>query len=154
MISVRRARRADVKDIAVVLQEIEAHYTGRPLDEERLPAEQHAIDRQLFGDPPAAFVLLARAGGEIAGLASYTFLWPAAGVTRSLFLKELFVREPFRHRGVGRRLMSCLTCIAQFERCSRVEWMTERANTPARRFYANLGHSIEPAKLVYRQPLK
>jgi hypothetical protein len=35
----------------------------------------------LFGDPPLARALLAWDGEALAGLASYSFLWPAAGLS-------------------------------------------------------------------------
>lgn len=45
----------------------------------------------LSGRPPMASVLLARDGDALAGFASYSFLWPAAGLTASLYLKEMYV---------------------------------------------------------------
>ena len=41
------------------------------------------VKARLFCDPPAAHVLLARDGDRIVGLASYSFLWPAVGLTQS-----------------------------------------------------------------------
>jgi GNAT superfamily N-acetyltransferase len=77
-------------------------------------------------------VLLARDGGLAAGLASYSFLWPAPGLTQSLFLKELYVRQAYRGHGVGRLLMQRVFEIAAETGCSRVEWMTEQTNNEAK----------------------
>jgi hypothetical protein len=56
------------------------------------PFEQRAsqVEQALFGSPPLANVTLAEADNEILGLAAYLFLWPAAGSTHSLYLKELY----------------------------------------------------------------
>jgi hypothetical protein len=67
------------------------------------PLEERArqVGAALFASPPAAYALLARVGRQIAGLAAYSFVWPAAGLTRSLYLKELYVAgglSPARHR--------------------------------------------------------
>ena len=35
------------------------------------------------------------------GMASYSFLWPAAGLTRSLYLKELYVAQDWQRQGIG-----------------------------------------------------
>src|SRR6266581_4128138 len=82
----------------------------------------------LFGMTPVAYALLAKEGQDLVGLASYSFLWPAAGLTTSLFLKELYVRQDRQREGIGRRLMQELCAIAVGADCSRVEWQTEETN--------------------------
>lgn len=104
----------------------------------------------LFADPPVAHVLVASAGDDLAGFASYSFLWPAVGLTPSLFLKELYVAEQHRRNGAGRALMRRLLEIAAETRCSRVEWMTERMNAEAQAFYAKLGYTPNTEKVFYR----
>lgn len=88
--------------------------------------------------------------GQLAGFASYSFLWPAAGLTRSLYLKELYVTERARRTGVGKLLMQRLYDIAAEHGCSRVEWTTDRDNPDAQRFYAELGVPVRESKLFYR----
>lgn len=84
------------------------------------------------------------------GFASYSFLWPAAGVTRSVFLKELYVVEASRRYGTGRLLINELCRIALETGCSRVEWHTDTDNPNAQRFYATLGVPVDDSKLFYR----
>lgn len=60
------------------------------------------IKASLFSDPPSAYAVLAWEDGRLVGLAAYSFLWPAGGLTRSLYLKELYVAETARQKGVGR----------------------------------------------------
>ncbi|WP_433345436.1 GNAT family N-acetyltransferase [Micromonospora sp. CA-111912] len=71
----------------------------------------------------------------LAGLGTYSFLWPAVGPTRSLYPKELYVAQTARGRGVG-LLMDGLIDVAVANSCSRIEWTTDRDNTLAQRFYA------------------
>jgi len=66
----------------------------------------------VFSSPPAAYALLARDGVRLVGIAAYSFLWPAVGMTPSLYLKELYVGAAHRHRGVARLLMQALFEIA------------------------------------------
>ena len=87
------------------------------------------------------------------GIASYSFLWPAAGVTRSLYLKELYVRQAARRRGVGKLLMDELTGVANLHHCSRIEWTTEPENADAQAFYATLGAEVFAGKVFYRVAL-
>jgi GNAT superfamily N-acetyltransferase len=96
------------------------------------PPERAAQVRTvLFGEPPLAWALLAWDGPELAGFASYSFLWPAAGLTASLYLKELYVASARRRDGTGTLLMSGLYQIAAGRGCSRVEWTTDTSNPGA-----------------------
>ena len=84
-------------------------------------------------------------------MAAYSFLWPAAGSSHSLFLKELYVRDSLRRQGVGKELMRELQRIAEDRPgCSRLEWMTDSENRGARSFYRELGLAEFDGKIVYR----
>ncbi|WP_304951803.1 GNAT family N-acetyltransferase [Streptomyces sp. AVP053U2] len=102
--------------------------------------------------PPLASALLAEDGaGNLVGLAAYSFLWPAAGSSHSLFLKELYVSDTIRRQGVGARFMAELRALAEARPgCSRVEWMTDRDNPDARAFCKSLGFDEFGGKIVYR----
>lgn len=108
------------------------------------------ISEALFGTAPAAWALLARDDGLVAGIASWSYLWPAVGLTRSLYLKELYVAESHRRRGVGRLLMQAIFEAVREESCSRVEWTTDTGNTDALAFYRKLGLRVHPSKVFYR----
>ncbi len=108
------------------------------------------INEVLFGDPPSAYALLAWLDDRPVGFAAYSFLWPAVGFTRSVFLKELYVIETARRAGVGKAIMRSLAEIAVKNDCSRLEWQTDTPNTGAQRFYEDLGVSVNGSKLSYR----
>jgi GNAT superfamily N-acetyltransferase len=95
-------------------------------------------------------VLLAWAGPQLAGMAAYSYLWPAVGRTRSLYLKELYVGESHRRAGVGKLLMRAVFETAAQHGCSRVEWTTDSGNAGAQAFYETLGLPRHPAKVFYR----
>jgi ribosomal protein S18 acetylase RimI-like enzyme len=94
--------------------------------------------------------LLAWEGDKLVGFAAYSFLWPAAGVTRSLYLKELYVVEEFRRSGIGQLLMQSIFDTAARNECSRVEWATDTFNADAQRFYERLGFKTLSTKVDYR----
>lgn len=91
-----------------------------------LPDRVGQLRDMLFGDHPAASILLARIGADVVGMASFSLLWPAAGDSHSLYLKELFVREANRRAGVAWALMAQLYEFAAQLGCSRIEWTTDR----------------------------
>jgi GNAT superfamily N-acetyltransferase len=141
------AKPADAGAISDLLEEMDRFY-----EEESEPRDDRIrqINDALFGDPPIAYSLLAWEGDELVGFASYSFLWPAAGLTHSLFLKELYVAEKVRRTGVGQQLMRCLFDLAAKRGCSRVEWQTDEPNKNAQRFYELLGVKPNPGKIFYR----
>ncbi|WP_211244428.1 GNAT family N-acetyltransferase [Actinospica robiniae] len=152
MITLAPARPEDAADLVGLMNELERFYGGEP--GELFEEQVGQIGDALFSNSPAGHVVLARDGNNAAGFASYSFLWPAAGFTRSLYLKELYVAEKYRRRGVGRLLMDELHELAREHQCSRVEWTTDTPNDGARRFYEHLGYAEGAAsKILYRSTL-
>ena len=148
MINVTPVGPGDVIALAELLEEMDYFYGAvgaEPLDE-----RVRQINDALFSVPAAAHALLAWDGIQPAGMAAYSFLWPAAGLTRSLYLKELYVGEGYRRRGVGKLLMQALFETADKHGCSRVEWTTDRDNVGAQAFYEMLGLPQHPSKIFYR----
>ncbi|MGR6915445.1 GNAT family N-acetyltransferase [[Actinomadura] parvosata] len=131
-----------------LLEEMDRFYGATETDP--IEVRRQEIQQALFTDPPAGYALLAWEGERAVGMASYSFLWPAEGLTRSLYLKELYVAEAAQHRGVGTALMNALFELAAKHGCSRVEWTTDTGNSGAQRFYEKLGQTVLPTKLFYR----
>jgi GNAT superfamily N-acetyltransferase len=138
----------DAGDLVDLLEEMDRSYGVTAFE----PAEDRIteLQKRLFTGPPAAHVVLAHADAVLVGLASYSFLWPAVGLTQSLFLKELYVRTNYQGQGIGRALMGRIFQIAADTGCSRVEWMTEQANTGAQAFYEKVGVAPDTEKVFYR----
>lgn len=145
MVTIEQATAADAGVISDILGEIEEYYGG-----ENVPGDVDQIHAVLFGERPVATVLLARDGDDVLGLASYSYLWPAAGAETSLFLKELFVREHARRRGTAGALMAALRQAAAEAGCSRIEWTADAGNPAALAFYEALGVDLRADKLFYR----
>ncbi|MFJ2947723.1 cyclophane-containing RiPP N-acetyltransferase HaaN [Streptomyces sp. NPDC087226] len=149
-VTIRPADKQDIAALAELIEEIERFYGSADIQ----PAEERRaqVEEALFGSPPIASALVVEdTTGDLVGLAAYSFLWPAAGSSHSLFLKELYVRDTLRRQGVGTRLMNELRALAAARPgCSRVEWMTDRDNPRARSFYRRLGFTEFNGKIVYR----
>lgn len=148
MITTAAARPEDVPAIADLAAEMDLFYGADHL--EPLEDRKDQIDAALFADPPTAHGLLAWDGTRLVGFASYSYLWPAAGYTGSMFLKELYVLEDARRSGAGTVLMRGLAARAVRDGCSRLEWATEAGNTDAIAFYASLGAGPMPDKVMFR----
>jgi GNAT superfamily N-acetyltransferase len=148
MITVSPAEPRDAAAIAALLEELGRYYGMT--ESESLDRRITQINEAIFSRPPAAYALLARVGRQVAGLAAYSFLWPAVGATRSLYLKELYVPDAYRRQGIGRLLLRAVFETAAGLGCSRVEWTTDADNAGAQAFYARLGLANHPVKVFYR----
>src|SRR6266536_4411464 len=106
----------DATALAALLKEMDRFYgaAGTQPSGERL----RQINEALFAGPPAAYALLAWDTTRLAGFAAYSFLWPAVGLTCSLYLKELYVAGDYRHRGIGKLLMQAVFDVASKHGCS------------------------------------
>jgi GNAT superfamily N-acetyltransferase len=148
VITLADAAPGDETAIAALCAELDEFYGSLP---EGLPAARaRQVRDALFGDPPLARALVAWDGEAPAGFATYSFLWPAAGLTASLYLKELYVAEAYRRTGVGRLLMDGVRAIAGRRGLSRIEWTTDTSNMGAQAFYEVLGTEPLTSKIFYR----
>lgn len=141
-----------IADLCVEMNRFYGEMRDAPIERLRTPITEALFDPPA-GRGPAGRALLAFTDddeADLVGFASFSHHWPAAGLTRSLWLKELYVRSRARRTGVGRALMEELYAVADREGCTRVELTTERDNAGAQAFYASLGIPVMAEKLYYR----
>ena len=148
MITLADAAPGDEGKIASLCAELDLFYGDAP---QGTPAERaETVQDALFAVPPLAYALLAWDGPQLAGFTAYSFLWPAAGMSASLYLKELYVADAYRRSGTGRLLMDGLSQVAARRGLSRVEWTTDASNAGAQVFYEALGAKPLTSKVFYR----
>ena len=71
-------------------------------------ATEESLRGALFGEAPAARVLLAFVNGEPIGYATYFFTFATMVGKRGLWLDDLFVTPAFRGKGIGKAVMAYL----------------------------------------------
>jgi GNAT superfamily N-acetyltransferase len=134
-IRLRPAVREDTAQILCFIREL-AEY--EKLAHEAV-ADEAGLATQLFGDRPAAEVIIAEVNGEAAGFALFFHNFSTFLGQRGLYLEDLFVRPQFRGLGLGKRLMVHLAKLAIERDCGRFEWSVLDWNAPAIAFYRELG---------------
>ena len=134
-IQLRQAQVGDTRQILAFVREL-AEY--EKLAHEAV-ADEAALAAQLFGERPAAEVIIAEVDGQPAGFALFFHNFSTFLGKRGLYLEDLFVRPQFRGMGLGQRLMAHLARIAVERDCGRFEWSVLDWNTPAVDFYRQLG---------------
>jgi GNAT superfamily N-acetyltransferase len=131
-------RPARVEDVPVILQLIHDLATYERAPDEVSATEEQLVD-VLFGEKPAAEVLLAFEEESPVGFAVYFFNFSTWLGRAGLYLEDLFVKPEKRGKGYGRALLIELAKIARDRGCGRMEWAVLDWNEPAIKFYRALG---------------
>jgi GNAT superfamily N-acetyltransferase len=131
-------RAATVADVPVILELIRAlaTYERAPND---VTATEKGLIEVLFGEKPAAEVLLAFENETAVGFAVFFHNFSTWLGRPGLYLEDLFVRPEDRGKGYGRALLIRLAEIARERGCGRMEWAVLDWNEPAIQFYRKLG---------------
>jgi len=129
------AGREDVPEILGLIRDLAVYEKL----EDQVVATETGLRATLFGDKPAAEVLLARVGSRVAGFALFFHNYSTFLGQRGLYLEDLYVRPEFRGQGCGKALLARLAALAVERRCGRLEWAVLDWNEPAIGFYRRLG---------------
>jgi GNAT superfamily N-acetyltransferase len=142
-------RPAHVEDVPIILQLIRDLATYERAPNEVSATEEELVD-VLFGERPAAEVLLAFEGKSPVGFAVYFYNFSTWLGRPGLYLEDLFVKPENRGKGYGRAFLIELAKIARDRGCGRMEWAVLDWNEPAIKFYRALGAKPMDEWTVFR----
>ena len=142
-------RPATAADVPIILELIRAlaTYERAPND---VTATADRLSKVLFGEKPAAEVLLAFENETAVGFAVFFHNFSTWLGRPGLYLEDLFVRPEDRGKGYGRALLIHLAKIARDRGCGRMEWAVLDWNEPAIQFYRKLGAKSMDEWTVFR----
>ena len=142
-------RPARVEDVPVILELIRDLATYERAPDEVTATEEQLVD-VLFGERPAADVLLAFEGQSPVGFAVFFHNFSTWLGQPGLYLEDLFVKPDKRGKGYGRALLVELAKIGRDRDCGRMEWAVLDWNEPAINFYRTLGAKPMDEWTVFR----
>ncbi len=134
-VAIRAATRADVPVILDFIRQLAEyeHLAGE------VEATADALEATLFGERPAAEVVIASQDGRDVGFALFFETYSTFLAARGMHLEDLFVVPEARGRGVGRALLMHLARLAHARGYGRLEWNVLGWNAPAIGFYRRMG---------------
>jgi GNAT superfamily N-acetyltransferase len=123
--------------------------------EDSVTATHEILQQNLFGPQPYAHVVIgyhiSEDGNEIpAGFALYFFNFSTFLGKPGLYLEDLFVKDEFRGKSYGKKLLQYLATIAKARDCGRFEWTVLDWNEPSIKFYKSLGAVPMDEWIIYR----
>jgi GNAT superfamily N-acetyltransferase len=142
-------RPARVEDVSIILELIRDLATYERAPHEVIATEEQLVD-VLFGERPAAEVLLAFERESPVGFALFFHNFSTWLGRPGLYLEDLFVKPENRGKGYGRALLVELAKIAMERGCGRMEWAVLDWNEPAIKFYRALGAKPMDEWTVFR----
>jgi GNAT superfamily N-acetyltransferase len=134
-IQITRATEADVPVILEMIRGLAEYEKLLHI----VTATEDQLRRTLFGERPAAEVLLAYRNGEPIGFALFFPNYSTFLAQPGIYLEDLYVKPHARGKGAGLALFVELARIAVARGCGRVEWSVLDWNEPSIRFYKKLG---------------
>ena len=135
---VRAARESDTALIFDLVRELAVYEKlGDTVD-----ATPDAIAGALFGKEPRLFCDIAEWNGEAAGFAVWFLNFSTFRGRHGIYLEDLFVREAYRGRGLGKALMAQLARRCVEQGLARFEWSVLDWNAPSIAFYKSIGADV------------
>jgi len=147
-LAIRSATPADAPVIHGLIRAL-AEFEREPNAVEVTPAR---LREQLAAPHPPFECVLAEVDGEAAGMALFFPTYSTWRGAPGLHIEDLIVLEPHRRRGVGRALLGHVARLAAERGYARLEWAVLDWNTPAIRFYEQLGAEPLAEWTTYRLP--
>jgi GNAT superfamily N-acetyltransferase len=133
---IRPAREQDIPAIFSLIHAL-GEYEKAPAG--AISVTEDLLRESLFGSSPAAEILLAFVGNDVAGFAMFFQNYSSWRGRIGIYLEDLFVQAEWRRHGVGKALLLALARIALERGCTRMDWMVLDWNEPAIEFYRSLG---------------
>ena len=134
MLRIRAAKIDDVALLGTMIRE----FAEFERELEQVTIREEDLARDGFGGNPRFRTLVAEWDGQPAGYALF-FPYFSTWVGRGMFLEDLFVREKFRQRGIGRALLAEVARAALDEQCHGIHWEVLDWNERAIELYQALG---------------
>ena len=128
-------------DVPVILDLIRGLGEYERLSHE-IVATEDGLRKCLFGDRPAAEVVLAYVDTTVVGFALFFHNFSTFLGRPGLYLEDLFVKPEWRGRAIGQQLLAHLARLAVELGCGRMEWTVLDWNEPALRFYERMGARV------------
>lgn len=133
--TIRRATEKDFPAVLAMIREL-ALYEKAP-EKVTNTVEQMNSEKELFRS-----FIVEKEDGEPIGMALYFFAY-YTWVGKSLYLDDIYVKEPYRSYGIGSALLRKVFEDARAEGCKRVRWQVLNWNEPAIQVYKRYNAEID-----------
>jgi GNAT superfamily N-acetyltransferase len=143
---IRRAQAADVADITAMIHEL-ADFEGAA---QLCTVTEAQIRTALCGDPVALQGYVADVDDRVAAMALWFPTFSTWDGVAGIYLEDLYVRPPFRRRGLARLLLTTLARECVDNGYTRLAWAVLDWNVDAIALYDSVGGRPQREWITYR----
>ena len=144
--TIRTATRDDADSIHAMILAL-ARTTD---DEDRIASGPADLVRHGFADEPLFHALIAERGGRPVGLCVYFYSFSTWLGEPGVYVQDLYVAEPERGSGLGRRLLAATAARgAREKRATHLRLTVDADNAAAIRFYERVGMQRRTREAVF-----
>ena len=137
-VKIRKARSKDISDILKMVAGL-AEFEKMS---DQFVATEADYQKTLFGRKRVAEALVAEGEEGLIGYAIFFSTFSTFNGKAGVWLEDLYVKEEFRRRGVGKRLLKALGEVARGRDAGRYEWCVLDWNQNAIDLYEQVGGEI------------
>lgn len=143
-ITIRKAQESETLLIQELVKEM-ATYERRPED---MTGTQEELRYWLF-ERKIATILLMECDNQVIGYAIYYPIFGSFAAHANVHLEDLYIREEYRKRGLGRVFFETIAGRAKEEGYAKMEWSCLDWNTPSIGFYEKIGAEYETGRKYF-----
>lgn len=147
-ITIREAQETETLLIQELVKEM-ATYERRPED---MTGTQEELRYWLF-ERRIATILLMECDDKVIGYAIYYPIFGSFAARANVHLEDLYIREEYRKRGLGRVFFEAVAGRAKEEGYAKMEWSCLDWNTPSIGFYEKIGAEYETGRKYFELSL-
>lgn len=130
----RKARASDAVELLALIREY-YRFDGIRFDQKRIGVAL----RKLLRDESLGCAWIVEQDGAAAGYVILTFNYDLEFGGMQGFVTDLFLREKYRGRGLGKASLDCVGDYCRARKISAIELQVEHDNRAAQKFYRKLG---------------
>ena len=153
-----RIRKAVETDIPRLLPLMRALAVFEKYDDAFAINEEVLREQGFRRSPPDFHCLVAEENDQLVGLLVYYFVPFTYRAKPNLIVKELYVADAHRSKGVGELLMKAVSKEAVQANCGQIKWWVAKWNHRSIQFYERLGakidndwHELQMSEEVFRK---
>jgi ribosomal protein S18 acetylase RimI-like enzyme len=127
-----------------------AAYMADPMGEaEPWNDEQKNTVIREMKDHPGALVVFAKADNEYIGICTCFYAYSTFLAKPLLNIHDIYVSEPYRSNGIGRKMIEAIEAIARQKGCGKITLEVRKDNLDARDLYKRQGFKEAPHSMFF-----
>lgn len=137
---IRKAVEADIPQVLPLMRELAVF---EKYDAAFAITEEVLREQGFRRSPPDFYCLVAEQNDELMGILVYYFVPFTYRAKPNVIIKELYVADQHRSKGVGELLMKAVAAEAVQAGCGQIKWWVAKWNQRSIQFYERLGAKID-----------